>query len=1091
MLLEPLLLAPIKGTVHKTHSDALRTRVSLFKNGRIKELHEMTWNPQPLPTNHRHTNRNKPKKPSRHHQQPQTTTQLPPNRLKSAQHAANVGNYTTAYKRLMSHMPTAKLTPPRIARIQEELFPKRRNPPPGTRATGTVQSPPPARQHLQLTKDLFELSLRQMKPGTASGPYATCTDALVSMALHKTANTPDATRPYFSNLMALTQLIVTGQIPITIQTLLAGNYFLALHKDLTNLEKLRPIGIGIALRRLAVKTALVHMTDAVRPILLKGGQYGIQTPGGVDFVAQTTTAAVHKYIHCDNEDNLPSRSLLLLDLRNMFNNTSRTAAREILINDPATAPLVPLYDLLTGKPCQSWFFDANHNPDYFLQEEGFPQGCPLRTLFSCLLLLALTNRINKEQAARAAARKANGDNYDDGKGGIAHTASIMDDTSICLPHPDIDWFIQRFQQLGEPMGIQLNGTKTKILTSTTQVSPKDRLPVHHQQCLQQALTLLCPDNPKTPELTSGTRFLGQPIGSAQFAQQFLRERLQTMETNLDKLNQLDDLQTRSSLFRYSFIPAILHLLPADIVQANPPANQRSTLWTSPITATTNRLIAKFVSTLASCVETDVTEQTTTIASLPNRLGGLGYHSAAAAAYPRLITQTARAIKLALSKSSPVPTHHQQQYINWEHSEDPAITAYRKGLSLFNAEYADQTLHDPDRFDHTTHNRQLNHVLKEHVIPRLIELTDPAQRAFLPSLLSPLTSMALHLPRPAERFRLDNPIFRTAIRRKLRLPLFHTQTNSRCRCSKNLDQTGDHLFHCNQASKTALSNAVRDTLFDILRKAAPAAKAVDSLHDVHLEPPGLAPQHSRNIRPADVGMLLTQPHQNDPFRYVAIDVTITPPQTPTPLPDPSDHKFIAQVASRTHHEAARAKYCRDPDTATHLLQNGIYLIPFTVDHLGSLGHFADRLLFNQDHPLPFSTAEAPDWTDPHFGKSAARSNRHPAAYALYQNVEHAPDNILSRANKDTKLHCPEANIYTIAHYAKASLAHTIVSSLAIHANNQIAATRAHTSAQRSRTTQLANLARPNFAPVTPIYSPRPVDDFLSPGPDAPLLCSFTA
>ena len=964
VLLEPLLLAPIAGTVHKTHSDALRTRVSLFKTGRIKELHEITWNPQPLPDNRS----NKKQKQRVLRQQHQHTTQLPANRLKSAQHAADVGNYSTAYKRLMSHMPTAKLTPPRIARIQEELFPKRRNPPPTTRATGNQRLPPPASQHLQLTKDLFEISLRQMKPGTASGPYATCTDAIVSMALHKTANTPDATRPYFGNIMALTQLIVTGQIPPPIQTVLAGNYFLALHKDLANLEKLRPIGIGIALRRLAAKTALVHMTDAIRPILLKGGQYGIQTPGGVDFVAQTTTAAVHQYIHCDREENLPTRSLLLLDLHNMFNNTSRTAARAILLNDPATAPLVPLYDLLTGKPCQSWFFDADKNPSQFLQEEGFPQGCPLSPLFACLLLLALTNKINKEQAARAAVRKTNGDDYDDGKGGVAHTASIMDDTSICLPHQDIDWFLQRFQQLGEPMGIQLNVTKTKILTSTSHESPLERLQPQHRSSLQHALHLLSPNDPKAAELTTGTRFLGQPIGSPTFAQTFIEQRLHNMESNLDKLNQMDDLQTRSSLFRYSFIPAILHLLPADIVQANPCPNQRSTLWNSPVTTKTNRLIAKFISNLTSTVETNVTEQSTLIASLPNRLGGLGYHNAAAAAYPRLLTQTARALKLAQSKESPIPTHHQQQYRNWEHSEDPAIIAFRRGLSLFTHEYADQTLYKHERYDHTTHNRQINHILQEHVIPKLIETTTPTERVLLPSLLSPLTSMAFHLPRPAERLRLDNQIFRTAIRRKLRLPLFHSDAGGRCRCNKELDKEGDHLFHCNQASKTALLNAVRDTLFDILRRAAPAAKTVDSLHDVHIEPLGLVPLHNRNIRPADVGLHLTQPHNNEPFQYVAIHVTIPPPQSRTPLQEPSDHTAIAKLASRTHNEVARAKYCRDPNTATHLLHNGIYLIPFTVDHLGSMGHFATRLLFNQDHPLPFSTAEPPDWKDPHFGKS---------------------------------------------------------------------------------------------------------------------------
>ena len=100
------------------------------------------------------------------------------------------------------------------------------------------------------------------------------------------------------------QLVVTAQVPPPVQTILASNYFLALHKDLNNLEKLRPIGIGTAIRRVAAKTALVHLTENIKPILLKGGQYGIQIPGGVDFVAQTTAMAVRRFIDRNqNTDN--------------------------------------------------------------------------------------------------------------------------------------------------------------------------------------------------------------------------------------------------------------------------------------------------------------------------------------------------------------------------------------------------------------------------------------------------------------------------------------------------------------------------------------------------------------------------------------------------------------------------------------------------------------------------------------------------------------------------------------------------------------------------------------------------------------------
>ena len=394
---------------------------------------------------------------------------------------------------------------------------------------------------------------------------------------------------------------------------------------------------------------------------------------------------------------------------------------------------------------------------------------------------------------------------------------------------------------------------------------------------------------------------------------------------------------------------------------------------------------------------------------------------------------------------------------------------------------------------------MNHIMREHAIERLFTITDTNQRIFLPSLLSPLTSMAFSLPLTASKFRLDNAVFKPAMRRKLRLPLFSHDPNQlapkSCKCAKKttLDAQGDHLFSCSATSKTPLSNAIRDTLFDVLRQIAPAAKAVDTSLDVHVEPPGLAPQHSRNIRPAHVGMLLKQPHRNQHFRYTAIDITVPPPQKPLPILDPSDHENIACMASKTHQDAARDKFCRDPTTAQHLYDNGVYLLPFTVDHLGGLGSFAENLLFPSEHqPHLFHPAKPPTWNDPHFGKNSHRSSAHPQAFALFQETTHAPANLLTAANKETKKFCyPEAHIYSMGHFAKASLSHAIVTSLAVHVNNRMTAIHQYHTTRQKRTTQLQNLSRPHFAPITPIYSPASMEHYLPTTATAPLLCELTA
>ena len=1109
ILLEPLLLAPIKNTVHRTYTNAFRARLSLLKAGRIEDLYQTIWNPTPLPKLTNHNNKTKTRQQRRQQQQTSPPDQLPQWKTSSAQQLADLGNYRAAVKRLTTNTPPATLTPPRIQKCQKELFPERQQPPPATRSHGQTTMPPPAAQYLKLQDNMFETALRQMKPGTAAGPFSTSTDILVSMALHRTTRSPDATRPYFNSIKSMIQLVVTAQVPPTIQTILASNYFLALHKDINNLERLRPIGIGTAIRRVAAKAALVHLTDDIRPLLLQGGQYGIQTPGGVDFVAQSTAMAVNEYIerqtnsentnNADNNNNTPSRALVMLDLTNMFNNVSRTEARKILLEDEATTQLVPLFDLLTNSPCNQWYFDENKNARYLTQEEGFPQGCPLSPLFSCLVLLALTNKLNKEQAKRAQLRKVSHDPHDDTMGGIGHTASIMDDTSVCLPHCDLLWFLQRFEELGKPLGIILNKNKTTILTSTTGTSPSHNLKPEQQQNLQKALEFLSPDNPEKAEITHGVRFLGQPIGSQSFAQQYINQKLENMCNKMDCLTQLNDLQTQHSLFKYTMISSIMHLLPSDILLANPNQDPRTTLWTSPTTQRTEKLVARFLAQLTSLPEHQITETSTLIATMPQRLGGLGYHQAATAAYPRFLTQTARAIHLASSTENPIPAVHQRHFTSWKDSTNGHMTTFRKALSLFANEQAEESLYVPSRYEPTTHNRLLKHTVQEHTLPRLIVVTDPNQRLFLPALLSPLTSMALSLPLTASKFRYINQIFRTAIKRKLRLPLFVNDPSQnwpqKCRCSKtkSIDPMGDHLFSCTAASKTPLSNAIRDTLFDVLQQLAPAAAAVDTPHDVHIEPPGLAPQHHRNIRPADVGMLLSQPHKNEPFNYVAIDITIPPPPQPQPLLDPSDHTTLASMASRTHQEAARAKFCRDPDTAKHLFDNGIYLIPFTVDHLGGLGSFADRLLFPSTyHPHLFTTTQPPPWHNPYFGKDQQRSKPQPSAFRLFEESTAAPSNLLTAANAKTKnFSYPEAHIYSIGHFAKASLGHAIVSALATHANNNIGAIRKHQSRQKLRTTQLQNLASPCFAPVTPIYSPAPMAEFVPNMDTAPLLCELTA
>ena len=289
-------------------------------------------------------------------------------------------------------------------------------------------------------------------------------------------------------------------------------------------------------------------------------------------------------------------------------------------------------------------------------------------------------------------------------------------------------------------------------------------------------------------------------------------------------------------------------------------------------------------------------------------------------------------------------------------------------------------------------RQLYHDYKTTTLDSLRDTAPLEHRPALDSLLTPLTSLALHsISRQNKSARIPPDLFRLHLQRKLRLPLLPPLLQgSKCSCGKPLDPWGDHLFGCHTFNKSTLHDAIRDTLYFLCHKIAPLAHFVRSKHDVRLEPSALLPDYHRNVRPADVGLLLAPPFLSPTLpnhTYLAIDVTIPPPPTVSPappgLPTPLQPTLLA---SKAHLTSIRNKFV--VDRAPHLNSQGIFLLPFTVDHLGGLGPFAHAFLYPTSSPIP-SVGPAPQW-DPH-------DFRNPDHFQLYSHSLQGPRHLLSHAN----------------------------------------------------------------------------------------------
>jgi hypothetical protein len=79
-----------------------------------------------------------------------------------------------------------------------------------------------------------------MRKGTASGPFADSIDVWRAFALHtqKHTHTDNLYHPYFPAFTDLLRLILQNQLPPSIHNTFSANYFVAFHKDPTELTRI-------------------------------------------------------------------------------------------------------------------------------------------------------------------------------------------------------------------------------------------------------------------------------------------------------------------------------------------------------------------------------------------------------------------------------------------------------------------------------------------------------------------------------------------------------------------------------------------------------------------------------------------------------------------------------------------------------------------------------------------------------------------------------------------------------------------------------------------------------------------------------------
>jgi hypothetical protein len=991
LLLDTLILHPTTPTESQQPDTAVLHRLASFRHGHLRRLHTQAFS-IPAP--------------------PQTSTptftddDIPSS---PAQALANEDNLRSAYQRVQSTLPIASMTP-NVRQLCENLYPARippSNPPHhAQRSTRSTAASYPA---FPLDEAKLHQALSSLKRGTAGGPVADLTDTLKSYALF--APTPQADEDpspiYFSTFAKIIGLILSNAIPPVIARLLRSNRFIAFHKDPNDLTKLRPIGIGTAYRRIVGALITATFSADFATFLLPQGQMGIAVHGGIDFLIHSAQTQLDHYIQQPLANGQhPHRALLLLDIENMFNETSREAAKEVLLSKPQFRSLLPYFDLMYGEANHCYFRTPQGDQDFFLQNEGFPQGDPLASILSCLVLHRLLEQLNARAHTRAQLRLATKNPGDDGLGSQAATSSFIDDTFAYLTYEDLLPFILDFKELGAPLGIRLNRSKTQILTTTTTQPSHSLLSASQLHHLHLALAEL--EGPDS-EITQGTRLLGAPLGSTDFVNRFLDKAAATFDQQTRRLiNRIPDKQTAATLFKFCALPSLAHLLATDVLHntdlTTPPS---LSAWQSPFATKILATTHTFLQHLGDTPD-ELPALSLLLAHHPVRLGGSGFRDHTEAAITSFLIPLTRSIRMATTgvpiadSLIKLPTIYTRHFRSWATQRNPTllIRTYRHLLppllDTYNLLNNTATLPSITSFATNAPLRGLQskvyqHLQRNNIILAIDQAPDHFQAA-LPSLLSSTTSLALHsLSRRHPQARLPTNIYTLLTQRKLRLPVFPlARPPPLCRhCKKPCDHYGDHLFSC-KYSKTPLHNTVRNTLHTILSTLAPIAGLIHSKFDTLMEPTNLLPQHPLR-RPADIALRLKSPTAAL-ATTLAIDVTITPvpahlrsqptPSQPSNLHEAHLRSIRSKLTGRTHSSVSNASIIQAINTAD------IALLPFTVDHLGGLGYFSHRLLFHEKDP-PFPAPPPPNFLPTHFS--------HPHAYRAYSTLLKSTPGVLSQAN----------------------------------------------------------------------------------------------
>ncbi|XP_055351591.1 uncharacterized protein LOC129597910 [Paramacrobiotus metropolitanus] len=277
------------------------------------------------------------------------------------------GSISGAMRIVMSTDAVLRPTPDVLAELREKH--------PESDPPLVVRSDPPPQEAARITREEVFAAVHSFPKGSAAGPDGLRPQHLADLVGAKL----DAhSAPLCDALATVMSIAVDGNIPAEIRPAFFGGKLIALRKKEGGL---RPIAIGMILRRLTAKIICTRLKDRSAAIL-SPQQLGVNVRGGAEAIVHAT----RKFLESTGDT---TKVVLKVDLKNAFNTLSREAVLT------AAKERFPEYsDFLTAA--------YGHHSTLFVDdltlssESGVQQGDPLGPLLFSLALHPLVSSLNTE-----------------------------------------------------------------------------------------------------------------------------------------------------------------------------------------------------------------------------------------------------------------------------------------------------------------------------------------------------------------------------------------------------------------------------------------------------------------------------------------------------------------------------------------------------------------------------------------------------------------------------------------------------------------------------------------------------------------------